>query len=255
MMLLKVLLISIYSGICGLDSDNGNLQIYRPLATGAIIGLILGDVQKGLIVGGTLELVFLGVMAIGGAQPPNSVIGGILGTSFAILTNVDAKVAIGIAVPFSIAVQAISNLIYTANAGFIHKADKYAEKGDTKGIELMNLAGMIPMFTFFFLIAFLPLYFGASTAKAVIDSIPAVILDGLQVAGGMMPAVGFAILLKIMLKRDLVYFMFLGFVLVTYFKLSIIGVAIIAVIIAAYTYYNGRSDDDGDKGVISNDGI
>lgn len=180
MMLLKTLLIALYAGICGLDSDNGNLQFYRPLATGVIIGLILGDPQKGLVVGGTLELVFLGVMAIGGAQPPNSIIGGILGTAFAILTNVDAKVAIGIAVPFSIAVQAASNLIYTGNAWFIHKADKYAEKGDTKGIELMNLAGMIPLFLFFFLITFLPLYFGANAAKAAINSIPAVILGGFR---------------------------------------------------------------------------
>jgi PTS system N-acetylgalactosamine-specific IIC component len=242
-MFLKILLISIYAGICGLDGDNTLIHFHRPVVSGAIIGLILGDFQKGLIVGGTLELVFLGVMPIGGAQPPNSIIGGILGTAFAILTNVDAKVAIGIAVPFSIAVQAASNLVYTANAGFIHKADAYAKVGNTRGIELMNLAGMIPMFCFFFLIAFLPLFFGVNAAKAAINAIPPVILSGLQVAGGMMPAVGFAILLKIMLKKDLIHFMLLGFVLVTYFKLSIIGVAILACIVAAYTYFNSKSEN------------
>lgn len=248
-MLLKTILIGLYSGLCGIDSDNTLIHFHRPIVSGLIVGLILGDPQKGLIVGGTLELVFLGVMPIGGAQPPNSVIGGILGTAFAILTNVDAKVAIGIAVPFSIAVQAASNLIYTANAGFIHKADKYAEECDTRGIELMNLAGMIPMFIFFFLFSFVPLYFGANAAKAAIDSIPTVILDGFQVAGGMMPTVGFAILLRIMLKKDLVHFMLLGFVLATYFELSIVGVAIVATIIAAYTYFNGRLDDEDKEGV------
>lgn len=252
-MLLKTILIALYAGLCGIDSDDTLIHFHRPIVSGLIVGLILGDPQKGLIVGGTLEMVFLGVMPIGGAQPPNSIIGGILGTAFAILTNVDAKVAIGIAVPFSIAVQAASNLIYTANAGFIHKSDKYAEECNTKGIELMNLAGMIPIFIFFFLFAFVPLYFGANAAKAAIDSIPAVILDGLQVAGGMMPAVGFAILLRIMLKKDLVHFMLLGFVLATYFQLSTIGVAIIAIIIAAYTYFNGKFNDE-DKEEVS-DGI
>lgn len=243
-MLFKILLIALYAGISALDGDDTLILFHRPLVSGAIVGLILGDFQKGLIVGGSLELVFLGVMPIGGAQPPNSIIGGILGTAFAILTNVDAKVAIGVAVPFSIAGQAFSNLIYTANAAFIHKADKYVEKLDTKGIEIMSLAGMIPMFIIFFLLAFLPLSLGANAAKAAINSVPSVILDGLGVAGGMMPAVGFAILLRIMLKKDLVFYAALGFVLVTYFKLSIIGVAIIGCIIAAYTYYNGRKDND-----------
>lgn len=68
-----------------------------------------------------------------------------------------------------------------------------------------------------------------------------------------MPAVGFAILLRIMLKKDLIYYLLLGFVLVTYFKLSVIGVAIVAAIIAAYTYYNGRSDSEDKEGV--SDGI
>ncbi|HML37526.1 MAG TPA: PTS sugar transporter subunit IIC [Bacillota bacterium] len=238
-MFFQILLISIFAGLSGLDSDDTLLHFHRPIVSGIIVGLILGDPVKGLIVGGTLELVFLGVMPIGGAQPPNSIIGGILGTAFAILTNVDAQVAIGIAVPFSIAVQAALNLVYTGNAWLIHRSDRYAESLNTKGVELMNLAGMIPLFIFYFLFAFLPLYLGADLAQKGIESIPDFILGGFQAAGGMMPAVGFAILLRIMLKRDLVHFMILGFVLVAYFKLSIIGVAVVAVIAAMYTYFNG----------------
>jgi len=252
-MLFEILLIALYAGLSGLDSDNTLLHFHRPIVSGMIVGLILGDFQTGLIVGGSLELVFLGVMPIGGAQPPNSIIGGILGTAFAILTNVDAQVAIGIAVPFSIAVQAAINFVYTGNAGFIHKADKYAELGNTKGIERMNLAGMIPLFIFYFLFAFVPLYFGANAAQVAVDAIPAVVLGGLQVAGGMMPAVGFAILLRIMLKKNLVHYLILGFILVIYFQLSIIGVAIVAAIVALYTYYNGGAEKE-DKEALT-DGI
>jgi PTS system N-acetylgalactosamine-specific IIC component len=252
-MLLKILLISLFAGICGLDGDNTLIHFHRPIVAGAIVGLILGDFQKGLIVGGTLELVFLGVMPIGGAQPPNSIIGGILGTAFAILTNVDAKIAIGIAVPFSIAVQAASNLVYTGNAGFIHKADKYALEGNTKGVDNMNLAGMIPMFIFYFLFAFVPLYFGAGAAQSVINAIPAKIMEGIQVAGGMMPAVGFAILLRTMIKKDLIIFLGMGFILVAYLKLPIIGVALIAVIIAAYTHFIGKSNNENKE--VTSDGI
>ena len=48
------------------------------IVTGAVIGLILGDLNTGLLVGGTYQLMTIGNMPIGGAQPPNAVIGGIM---------------------------------------------------------------------------------------------------------------------------------------------------------------------------------
>lgn len=42
---------------------------------GPVIGAILGDVQTGLVVGGTYQLRTIGNMPVGGAQPPNAVIG------------------------------------------------------------------------------------------------------------------------------------------------------------------------------------
>lgn len=247
-MLIKALLIALFAGFAGVDLFDGLIHFHRPLVTGAVVGFILGDFEKGLIVGATLELVWMGMVPLAGAQPPNVVIGGILGTAFAILTNVDPKVAVGVAVPFAIAVQAAITFILTVYSWFIHKADKYAEDGNTKGVELINLAGMIPLFIFYALVAFLPLYFGADAAKSIINAVPKVIIEGLQVAGGIMPAVGFAMLLKIMLKKDLIHFLILGFVLVTYFHLSLIAVAIIACIVAAYSYYS----QNGKKEVPSN---
>ena len=47
---------------------------------GPVIGAILGDVQTGLVVGGTYQLMTIGNMPVGGAQPPNAVIGGIMAT-------------------------------------------------------------------------------------------------------------------------------------------------------------------------------
>jgi len=246
-MLIKALLIALYAGLAGIDLFDVQLHFHRPVVTGAIVGLILGDFEKGLVVGATLELVWMGMVPLAGAQPPNVVIGGVLGTAFAILTKVDPKVAVGLAVPFAIAVQAAITFILTVYSWFIHKADKYAEEGNAKGVEFINLAGMIPLFIFYALVAFLPLYFGADAAKSIVNSIPKVIIGGLQVAGGIMPALGFAMLLKIMLKREFIHFLLLGFVLVTYFKLSLIAVAIIGIIVAAYSYFNGNlKNDDGE---------
>ena len=83
-MLTDALLIGLLAGIAGIDLFDGLTHIHRPLVIGPLVGLILGDVYTGLLVGGTLELVWMGMVPLAGAQPPNVVIGGVIGTAFAI---------------------------------------------------------------------------------------------------------------------------------------------------------------------------
>lgn len=136
-MFIKALLIGIWAGIAGVDMFDGLTHIHRPIVTGPIVGLILGDVQTGLIVGATLELVWMGMVPLAGAQPPNVVIGGIIGTSIAILGHLDPQAAVGVAVPFAVAAQAGITLLFTAFSPVMHKADEYAENANTE--ELIGL--------------------------------------------------------------------------------------------------------------------
>ncbi|MTI49395.1 PTS N-acetylgalactosamine transporter subunit IIC [Sporosalibacterium faouarense] len=254
-MFIKALLIAIWAGITGIDLYDGLTHIHRPVVTGLVVGVILGDVQTGLIAGGMLELVWMGMVPLAGAQPPNVVIGGIIGTAFAILTKQEPNVAVGIAVPFAIAAQAGITLLFTVFSPVMHKADRYAEEANLKGIDKINYLGMGILFVSYFIVAFLPIYFGADTAQSVVGKLPETFIAGLSVAGGIMPAVGFAMLLKIMLKKEYVAFLLLGFVLVTYLNLPILAVAILGTAIALYDFYTnkGKGDDSG-KEVIS-DGI
>ncbi|MCP1124650.1 PTS N-acetylgalactosamine transporter subunit IIC [Bacillus sp. 3103sda1] len=240
-MLLQALLVAIWAGIAGIDLFNGLFHIHRPIVTGVIIGLIFGDLQTGVMTGAAIELVWAGMVPLAGAQPPNVVIGGIIGTSFAILTGQEPKVAIGIAVPFAVAVQACITLMFTAFSPVMHKADQYAQEANTKGIERINYLGILTLFAFYFVIAFLPIYFGADAAKGVVEALPKWLISGLGVAGGMMAAIGFAMLLKIMLKKQYVAFLIVGFILVTYMKLPVIAVALIGVAIALYDYFKANS--------------
>ena len=206
-MLGKALLIALWAGIAGIDLFNGLFHIHRPVFTGMVVGAILGDVKTGLITGATLELIWMGAVPLAGAQPPNVVIGGIIGTTFAILANVDPKVAVGIAVPFAVAMQGAITLVFTAFSPLMHKADEYAAEANTKGIERINYAGMLVLFILNAVIAFLPVYFGADVAEAVVAKMPEWLIGGLEVAGGIMPAIGFAMLLKIMYKKEYMAFL------------------------------------------------
>lgn len=240
-MFIQALLIAIWAGIAGIDMYDGLTHIHRPIVTGLVVGLILGDMKTGLIVGASLELVWMGMVPLAGAQPPNVVIGGIIGTSIAILGKLEPQAAIGIAVPFAVAVQAAITLIFTAFSFLMHKADEYAETANTKGIDNVNYLGIILLFIFYFTIAFLPIFFGADKAAVVVQSIPTWIIDGLSVAGGVMPAIGFAMLLKIMLKKEYIGFLILGFLLVTYGHLPILGLALVGLCIALYDYFSNNN--------------
>ncbi len=240
-MFVQALLIGIWAGIAGIDMFDGLTHIHRPLVTGLVIGLILGDMRTGLIVGATLELVWMGMVPLAGAQPPNVVIGGIIGTSIAILAKLEPAAAVGIAVPFAVAAQAGITLLFTAFSPVMHKADKYAADADTGGIERINYMGMAILFISYFICGFLPIFFGADKAATIVGMIPTPFIEGLTVAGKMMPAIGFAMLLKIMLKKEYVCFLIGGFVLVTWFKISVIGLALVGLAIAMYDYYASES--------------
>lgn len=51
------------------DHTLGQPLIERPLICGAMVGFVLGDFQQGIIIGATLELIFLGTITIGGSVP------------------------------------------------------------------------------------------------------------------------------------------------------------------------------------------
>ena len=74
----------------------GNSMIQRPIVMGPLVGLVLGDFKTGLEVGATLELAFMGSVAIGAALPPEITAGGLLGTAFAISTGNGTEAALAL---------------------------------------------------------------------------------------------------------------------------------------------------------------
>ena len=139
---LQVILVFIVTFIVAIDQFDFLESLYQPIVTGAVIGAILGDLQTGLVVGGTYQLMTIGNMPVGGAQPPNAVIGGIMATVFAISAGVDVETAVGLAVPFALMGQYMVTLLFTAMSPMMSVADKMAENADTKGIVRLNYIAM-----------------------------------------------------------------------------------------------------------------
>lgn len=214
---IQIILVFIVSFIVAIDQFDFLESLYQPIVTGAIIGAILGDLQTGLIVGGTYQLMTIGNMPVGGAQPPNAVIGGIMATVFAVTSGLDTTAAVGLAVPFALIGQYMVTLLFTAMSPMMSYADKMAEEGDTKGIVRLNYLAMAILGVLFAIVCVAGMLGGSAlgeTLTAISDKY-GWIMTGLSAAGGMMRFVGFATLLRIMLSGEYWGIYFAGFALAT----------------------------------------
>lgn len=211
----------------------GFTMLGRPIVIGPLLGLLLGDIQTGLLVGASLETIFMGVINIGGASSAEPGLAAALATAFAINMNAGVEVAIPIAVPLGIIGLQVKTLLYVGVVGpFAAKFDKMAQEGNDKGIASLHFGLWALQWFIYALIPFFAILFGSNATQKALEMIPEVIVHGLSIAGNLLPAVGMAMLLKILWDSKLSVYYFLGFILIAYFKTPLIAVAAIALIIA-----------------------
>ena len=212
---LQIILVFVWAFIIGMDQFDLTEALYRPIVSGAVVGLILGDMKTGLIIGATYELISIGSMPIGGAQPPNAVIGGIMAVVFGISAKLEPEAAIGLAIPFALLGQNLVTLLFTVMSPMMGVADKMAAKGDHKGIVRLNWLAMGILGLSFAIVCTIGMIGGSALGGAITALFEAApwVMKGLSTAGGMMCLVGFATLLRIMMSNDLWPIYLVGFAL------------------------------------------
>lgn len=216
--IIQALLVFVVGFIMGIDQFSFLESLYQPIVTCPIVGAILGDFQLGIVVGGSYQLIQIGSMPIGGAQPPNAILGGIMATVFAVSLGMEPTAdgvgaAMGLAIPFAVFGQYAVTLTFTAFSGMMAKADKCAENADTKGIAMINYTEMAVLGTLFGALSVAGLYGGTALGTALQDFSFQFswVMAGLDAAGGAMKFVGFAILMKVMMSSEMWGFLLAGF--------------------------------------------
>jgi fructoselysine and glucoselysine-specific PTS system IID component len=210
----------------------GTTLLSRPLVLGPLVGLVLGDLVQGVIIGGTLELIFMGNIKVGAAIPPDVVTGGVLGTAFAIISGKGPAIALAIAVPVSILAEMMISGLFVFRAVLNKKFNQYAEDGDYRKIQRLHIVSGLLRPLLMGVIILLALQLGAGAMKSFLDMIPAWVQSGLLVAGNMLPALGFALLMNLMFNKQVAPYFFLGFMLAAYLKLPMIAIGGLGVVIA-----------------------
>lgn len=225
--------IFLFSSIAGMGSVLDEFQTHRPLIACTIVGLILGNIQVGIILGGTLELIALGWMNIGAAQSPDSALASIIATILVVVGKQDIQSGIAIALPVAAAGQVLTVIARTITVAFQHAADKEAESANFNKIILLNFSALfIQALRVAIPSTLVAIFVNAEMVMKMLDMIPEVVTGGLAVAGGFIVVVGYAMVLNMMSVTYLMPFFYLGFVLAGYLDFSLLAFGVIGLIAA-----------------------
>ena len=227
-LLIQALLITLVAFIGYMHCYWGSTMNNRPIIVAPLVGLVLGDMTTGIMVGATLELIFLGAVPIGASNPPDITSGAIIGTSFVILTGQEVGAAVALAVPVATLVLLFDNLqMMFILTWATHMADSYAKKGDYKKVEWVARFAGIGNKLILSIVVGVAFYLGVP-----------VIMDVMDVAAGILPAVGFAMLARMIVTKELSPYLLAGFLLAAYMEMPVFGVALAGLVIAGLTFFH-----------------
>ncbi|MBU2549898.1 MAG: PTS sugar transporter subunit IIC [Proteobacteria bacterium] len=147
----ELILVSLIGGLICLDRTAAfQLMISRPLVTGPLIGLFLGQPVIGLVVGLLLELIWIGRPPLGGYIPPNECLAAVLITAGAILSGRiighDSRslivLAFLLALPLARLATFLEGGLRRANVMLARRAELAVSAGRYRQIPGLNMAGL-----------------------------------------------------------------------------------------------------------------
>ncbi|MGL1089447.1 PTS sugar transporter subunit IIC, partial [Vibrio vulnificus] len=84
------------------------------------------------------------------------------------------------------------------------------ERGDSRGIDFLLISILTARATMYSVVAFITVYFGEHAAQWIDENAPTMLLEGLGIGAKMVPAIGFAMLLKVMWNKEMAGIFFIG---------------------------------------------
>ena len=227
--MVQIILVTLVGFLAGCDAVLDERMFYRPIIACTLTGLALGDPTTGIMIGGSLELVALGWMNVGAAMAPDAALASTVSTVIVIAGGQSQKEAIAVAVPLAAAGQALTIFVRTVNVFFAHQADRFADRGNIRAIEVVHFIALtlqglrvaIPT-------AIVAVLASGDSVKNALEAIPEVITNGLSIAGGFIVVVGYAMVINMMKARKLMPFFFIGFVIATFMTTLKTGITLVA---------------------------
>lgn len=256
--IISAILVVFVAFLAGMEGVLDQFQFHQPIVACTLIGLVTGNLTAGVMLGGTLQLVALGWSNIGAAIAPDAALASVAAAIILIkggdFSATAISVAQGLAIPLAVAGLFLTMLVRTASVALVHGADAAAERGDFGALERYHLIALSLQGLRIAVPAALLLAIPTEAVQDALEAMPAWLSGGMNVGGGMVVAVGFAMVINMMATREVWPFFAIGFALAAVSQLTLIALGAIGVSLA-FIYLNLSKKGGNGGGAGSNDPI
>ena len=255
---MSIILVLIIAFLAGVDSVLDIFQFYQPIVVCTLIGLVCGQLTAGLVLGGTLQMIVLGWANVGAAMAPDTSLAGVASAIILMLGNKGVSgvnTAVAMAIPLAVAGLMLTMLVRTLSVSFVHFMDAAAKKANFRQVEMWHYIAMVCQGLRVAIPAGLLLFIPAHDVQALLNAIPSWLNDGMTIGGGLVVAVGYAMVINMMATKEVWPFFIIGFVIAALTKLTLLAIGALAVAITLmYLNLDKKGGNGGNGGGDSNTG-
>ena len=230
-----MILIVVVAFLAGMEGVLDEFQFHQPLVACTLIGLVSGQLVPCIILGGTLQMIALGWANIGAAVAPDAALASVASAIILVLGGqgeAGVDTAIAVAIPLAVAGLFLTMVVRTLSVACVHRMDAAAEKGSFRGVEVWHIIAVCMQGLRIAIPAAALLMIPTTTVQGFLESMPAWLTDGMSIGGGMVVAVGYAMVINMMATAEVWPFFAIGFCLAAISDLTLIALGAIAVSLA-----------------------
>lgn len=254
---ISMILVVIIAFLAGMEGILDEFQFHQPLVACTLIGAATGNLPACIVLGGQLQLLALGWANIGAAVAPDAALASVASAIILVLGGQGTSgvgTAIGVAVPLAVAGLFLTMIVRTICVPIIHLMDAAAEKGKYRTIEFWQIIAIILQGLRIAIPAACLLFIPSSTVSSALNAMPSWLSDGMTLGGGMVVAVGYAMVINMMATREVWPFFVIGFVLAAISDLTLIALGALGLSIALIYLKLTDNNNGGGNNNNSNNG-
>lgn len=232
---LSIILIVIIAFLAGMEGILDQFQFHQPLIACSLIGLVCGQLEAGVVLGGTLQMIALGWANIGAAVAPDAALASVASAIILMLGGQGIRgvdTAIAVAVPLAVAGLFLTMLARTLAVPLVHAMDKAAEEADFRKLDMLQWVGICMQGLRIAIPAACLLFIPAQVVQNFLASMPEWLTQGMTVGGGMVVAVGYAMVINMMATKEVWPFFIIGFCIAAISSLTLMSIGLIALAVA-----------------------
>ncbi|HAA6373034.1 TPA_asm: PTS mannose/fructose/sorbose transporter subunit IIC [Listeria monocytogenes] len=259
MSVISIILVVLIAFLAGIEGILDEFQFHQPLIACTLIGLVTGNLTACIILGGTLQMIALGWANIGAAVAPDAALASVASAIILVLGGqgvAGIPSAIAIAIPLAVAGLFLTMIVRTLAVPIVHLMDRAAEKGNIRSVEWLHISAICMQGIRIAIPAAALLFIPADSVQSFLEAMPAWLTDGMAIGGGMVVAVGYALVINMMATKEVLPFFVIGFVVAAISQLTLIAIGALGVALALI-YLNlskmGGGNSNGGGGGNSRD--